>query len=166
MNEELVSIIMPAFNAERFISQALESVASQTYTRWEIIVTNDGGTDNTAEIVSTFARQISQPLKLLHHAQPQGPSAARNTSMKAATGNYIAFLDADDYWLPDHLESLYAILSTGKGDLAYSDPYVFCETPTGEIKLLPIDTTTITNPGTDLFRRNFIKRRLQRLHAG
>ena len=156
MTEKLVSVIIPAFNAERYIGKALESVRAQTYQNWEIIVTNDGGTDATGRMVSEFARQTPRNVVLLEHAQSQGPSAARNTAMKAAKGEYIAFLDADDIWMPEHLTRLCAVLASGKADLAYSDCYVFCETPSGEMESLPHDTTEMKNPSQDLFRRNFI----------
>jgi glycosyltransferase involved in cell wall biosynthesis len=156
MTEKLISVIIPAFNAERYIGQALESVGSQTYQNWEILVTNDGGTDGTGRMVSEFARQTTHNVMLLEHAQSQGPSAARNTAMKAAKGEYIAFLDADDIWMPEHLHRLCAVLDSGKADLAYSDCFVFCETPSGEMELLPIGTIEVNNPRQDLFRRNFI----------
>jgi glycosyltransferase involved in cell wall biosynthesis len=156
MTEKLISVIMPAFNAERYIGKALESVSSQTYPNWEIIVTNDGSTDSTARMVSGFAQQTPRNVMLLEHAQSQGPSAARNIAMKAAKGEYIAFLDADDIWMPDHLNRLCAVLASGKADLAYSDCYVFYETSSGEMELLPIDTIEVKNPRQDLFRRNFI----------
>jgi glycosyltransferase involved in cell wall biosynthesis len=156
MTEKLISVIMPAFNAERYIGKALESVRAQTYRNWEIIVTDDGGTDSTGRIVSQFAQQSPRNVMLLKHAQSQGPSAARNTAMKAAKGEYIAFLDADDIWMPEHLSRLSAVLALGKADLAYSDCYVFCESPSGEMELLPIDTIEVKNPRQDLFRRNFI----------
>lgn len=156
MTEKLISIIMPAFNAERYIGKALESVGSQTYRNWEIIVTNDGGTDSTARMVSEFARQTPHNVMLLEHTRSLGPSAARNTAMQAAVGEYIAFLDADDIWMPDHLNKLCTVLASGKADLAYSDCYVFCEAPSGEMELLPIDTIEVKNPRQDLFRRNFI----------
>lgn len=156
MTEKLISVIMPAFNAERYIGKALESVGSQTHRNWEIIVTNDGGTDSTGRIVSEFAQQMPRNVMLLEHAQSQGPSAARNTAMNAAKGEYIAFLDADDIWMPEHLSRLSAVLALGKADLAYSDCYVFRETLSGEMELLSIDTIEVKDPPADLFRRNFI----------
>jgi glycosyltransferase involved in cell wall biosynthesis len=156
MTEELVSVIVPAFNAEQFIVKALESVRSQTYQSWEIIVINDGGTDNTPGLVTEFKKTTSRSVRLLSHAKNQGLSAARNTGIGASLGSYIALLDADDYWLPKHLEMTCAILKSGNADLAYADAYVFRETPAKEIELLPIETIKITNPATDLFRRNFI----------
>src|ERR1700677_4108908 len=76
--------------------------------------------------------------------------------MRAARGEYIAFLDQDDYWTPEHLERLCAVLNTRKADLAYSDCHVFREMPSGEIELLAIETIEVTDPPKDLFRRNFI----------
>jgi glycosyltransferase involved in cell wall biosynthesis len=156
MPDKLVSVIMPAFNAEPYIGKALESVRAQTYQDWEIIVTNDGGTDGTVRIVTEFAQQTPRNVVLLEHAQSQGPSAARNAAMKSAKGEYIAFLDADDIWMPDHLERVCAVLASGRADLAYSDGCVFREMPSGEIESLPIDTIEVRNPPKDLFRRNFI----------
>ena len=76
--------------------------------------------------------------------------------MRAASGEGVAFLDADDIWTPDHLSSVCAVLRPGEADLAYSDCYVFRETPTGEMELLPIETIEVKDPPVDLFRRNFI----------
>jgi glycosyltransferase involved in cell wall biosynthesis len=156
MNEKLISVIIPAFNAERYISQALESVASQTYQNWEIIVTNDGGTDDTSRIVAEFAQGTSRHVRVIEHEQNSGLSAARNTAMRAAKGDYIAFLDADDFWLPDHLESACAVLTPGKADLAYAECFVFRNTDSGEIELISVSTIEVKDPPVDLFRRNFI----------
>ena len=147
---------MPAFNAERYIGKALESVRSQTYQNWEIIVTNDGGTDGTAQIVAEFAQRTSQLVRILEHEQNSGLSAARNTAMRVAGGEYIAFLDADDFWLPDHLERVCAVLASGKADLVYSGAIVFRETASGEMELLPSDPIEVTKTRIDLFQRNFI----------
>jgi glycosyltransferase involved in cell wall biosynthesis len=156
VTETLVSIIMPAFNAERFIAKALGSIRQQTHTCWELFVTNDGGTDSTPQIVAEFAKSSIQRVELIKHQRALGPSAARNSGMKAAHGKFIAFLDSDDFWLPGHLENVCSILQSGKGDLAYSDCFVFKESQAGNIELLPIDTIEIKNSGRDLFRRNFI----------
>jgi glycosyltransferase involved in cell wall biosynthesis len=156
MTEELVSIIIPAFNAERFIAKALESVRAQTYRNWEIIVINDGGTDDTSRLVTEFKKKTSRNVRLVEHGKNQGLSAARDTGIGASEGNYIALLDADDFWLPDHLENTCSILRSGSADLAYSDCFVFRENQDGKVERLPIDTIEVTNPGIDLFRRNFI----------
>jgi glycosyltransferase involved in cell wall biosynthesis len=156
MTEKLISVIIPAFNAERYIGQALDSVGSQTYQNWEILVTNDGGTDGTSRIVAEFAQRTSQPVRVLEHEQNSGLSAARNTAMRAAKGDYIAFLDADDFWLPDHLESMCALLAPGSVDLVYAGCFVFRTTASGEIELIPLGAFEVKDPPADLFRRNFI----------
>jgi glycosyltransferase involved in cell wall biosynthesis len=107
-------------------------------------------------MVSEFARQTTRNVMLLEHVQSQGPSAARNTAMKAAKGECIAFLDADDFWLPDHLENVCAPLASGSADLAYAECFVFRNTASGEIELLPMGTFEVKNSPADLFRRNFI----------
>jgi glycosyltransferase involved in cell wall biosynthesis len=155
MPPALVSIITPTYNAEKFIGKALESVQGQTYANWEWIIVNDGGTDDTGKLVADFARKVPQSIQFIEHSKSLGPSAARNTAMNAAKGDYIAFLDADDYWTPEHLENAVGILTGGLADLAYAGACVFRETPAGEIEKLPIDTIQVTNPAKDLFTRNF-----------
>lgn len=95
----LVSVIVPVFNGERFLAPALQSVFNQDYRQLEVLVVDDGSTDTSAAIARTFpeAQYIFQ--------SNQGAAAARNTGVQAATGAFIAFLDADDLWLPTKLSS-------------------------------------------------------------
>lgn len=95
----LVSVIIPAYNAAGFIAETLESVVGQTYRPLEIIVVDDGSRDGTPEVVERFA---DQGVRLIRQ-ENAGPSAARNRGIAAATGAYIAFLDADDLWLPEKI---------------------------------------------------------------
>lgn len=99
MAAPLVSIIIPAYNAAHFLPQAIESCLAQTYATLEIIVVNDGSTDNTAELVTTNYPQV----RLINQAN-QGLAGARNTGIAQATGAYIQFLDADDALLPKKIE--------------------------------------------------------------
>jgi len=96
--EPLVSVIIPVFNGERFLREAVQSVLDQQYARVEIIVVDDGSTDNTAGV----ARGL--PVRYLSQAN-QGPAAARNRGIEQATGSLIAFADADDLWPAGKLES-------------------------------------------------------------
>ncbi len=115
----LVSVIIPAYNAEGFIAEALDSVFSQTYRPLEIIVVDDGSTDKTAKIIKNYQSSLSNKTditsKIIKTDSPEvelrylyqknsGPSKARNTGIKAAKGDYIAFLDADDLWIGDKLD--------------------------------------------------------------
>jgi glycosyltransferase involved in cell wall biosynthesis len=97
----LVSTVIPAFNAERFIERSLASALAQNIPYSEIIVIDDGSTDATCEIV---ARYKDRGVRLLSHAKRSGVAAARNTGILASNGEFIAFLDADDEWLPHKLE--------------------------------------------------------------
>jgi GT2 family glycosyltransferase len=94
-----VSIIMPVYNGAKYIAEAINSAFAQTYKDWELIVVDDGSTDDTEEIVVS----LGLPLKFIKQ-QNCGPSAARNLGLQAATGTYIVFLDADDEWDHDFLE--------------------------------------------------------------
>ncbi len=94
-----VSVVIPAYNSSDVISEAIESVLSQTYKDFEIIVVDDGGTDNTEEII----RSYDFPVNYIKQ-ENGGAAVARNTGMHAARGDYIALLDSDDIWLPSKLE--------------------------------------------------------------
>lgn len=98
----LVSIITPVYNAARFLAETLASVRAQTLTDWEHILVDDGSTDDSVAIVEAAARDDSR-FRLLRMAKNGGPSAARNLALDAARGRFIAFLDADDLWLPEKL---------------------------------------------------------------
>ena len=103
MREEpgLISIIMAAYNANKTIRNAIESILAQTYTNWELLVVDDCSRDDTATVVSTY----SDPrIRLLQNSQNSGVSISRKKGMEAAQGEWIAVLDSDDAWMPDKLE--------------------------------------------------------------
>ena len=99
-NIPLISVVMPAFNAERYICESIESVLNQSYENIELIVINDGSTDNTAQAVAHLMHAI-----IYIETENKGVSAARNLGIQQAKGEWIAFLDADDIWLPNKLQS-------------------------------------------------------------
>ena len=99
----LVSIIMPAYNAERFIQQAIESVAAQTYPNWELLIVNDCSKDQTKAIVESLMPEYPQ-IRFFDQPSNQGVAAARNRAIIEAYGEYIAYLDSDDAWRPNKLE--------------------------------------------------------------
>jgi len=103
--DEKISIIMPAYNAAKYIEKTIKSIQAQAYTNWELLVISDGSTDETVPIVNklmAFDRRIQ-----CYEQENAGVSAARNTGLDKATGKYISFLDADDLWEPSILEKLY-----------------------------------------------------------
>ncbi|MGI8668594.1 MAG: glycosyltransferase family 2 protein, partial [Aridibacter sp.] len=105
MIHPLVSVIIPAYNAEQFISQTIESVLGQTLKDFEIVVVDDGSTDETAGIAESYGA----PVRCIRKTNG-GVSRARNTGIEHAVGKYIAFLDADDLWEPTKLEKQVALL--------------------------------------------------------
>ena len=105
---ELISVIIPSYNSGKFLGEAIESVVNQTYKNIEIIVINDGSTDNTEEIAKKWQKR-DERVRYLKHKENKGPSAARNTGIKNSRGEYIAFLDDDDEWLPEKLERVIEI---------------------------------------------------------
>jgi glycosyltransferase involved in cell wall biosynthesis len=97
-----VSVIVPAFNRSALLLEALQSVMSQSFSDWELIVIDDGSTDDTKQVVRNFQTQVTQHVRYLFQ-QNQGPGAARQLGIETARGEYIAFLDSDDPWLAHHL---------------------------------------------------------------
>jgi glycosyltransferase involved in cell wall biosynthesis len=112
--KQLVSVIIIFLNAERFIREAIESVFAQTYSDWELLLVDDGSTDGSSAIAHEYAEQHPQQVRYLEHDQHvnRGMSASRNLGIRQARGVYIAFLDADDVWLPHKLEQQVEILDS------------------------------------------------------
>ena len=101
MNPPLITVVMPAYNAERYVLDALTSVTHQTWENLEIIVIDDGSKDSTFEVVRSHAK--SDPRVRIIRQKNAGVSAARNAGLESAQGQYVAFLDADDVWKPEKL---------------------------------------------------------------
>lgn len=112
MNEHkpLISVIMPARNAEQFIVEAVRSIQAQTYSHWEFLIMDDGSTDHTGEILDDLAARDSR-IKVFHNKHGKGISAGLNTLLRAAQGEFIARMDADDISLPDRFEKQLAYLN-------------------------------------------------------
>jgi glycosyltransferase involved in cell wall biosynthesis len=119
-----VSIIIPVYNAAAFIGETLASVFAQTYTDFEVIVINDGSpdTEDCERVLQPYLNRI-----VYLKQENQGASAARNTGLKAAQGELVAFLDADDVWLPAYLEEQVAFFRNHDVDLICADAIVFDE---------------------------------------
>ena len=103
MEKEKVSIIVPMYNAEKFIGKTIESVLAQTYQNWEMLIMNDVSTDNSLAIVSVYAKK-DERIKIVNTEKNVGVVKGRNFLIDLASGKYIAFLDADDYWHNEKLE--------------------------------------------------------------
>jgi glycosyltransferase involved in cell wall biosynthesis len=123
MLNDLVSIIMPAYNAQKYIALSIDSVLAQTYSNWELIVVDDGSTDNTANVVQEFVRRDRRIKYLFQENGRLGK--ARNTGIRNSAGPLIAFLDSDDLWLPTKLEAQTRAMAEKNADVVYSKSYVF-----------------------------------------
>ena len=119
LRQSLVSIIINCFNGEEYLREALESVISQTYKNWEIIFWDNQSTDTSAKIFKNY--QDNRLKYYLASSHTKILYEARNYALKKATGDFIAFLDADDYWLPDKLEKQMPLFNDPKVGLVYGN---------------------------------------------
>lgn len=115
--QNMVSVIIPVYNGEKYIAEALESVFNQTYSNYEVVVVDDGSTDGSEQIID----QYSDKVKFIKQTN-SGPAGARNNGIKNSIGEYIAFLDCDDIWVPEKLQEQVNRLENNKEfGLVYSD---------------------------------------------
>ena len=117
MTDGLVSIIMPSWNTARFIGESIQSVLAQTYTNWELLIVDDCSTDNTDEIVQPFLSD--DRIKYFKNEKNCGAALTRNRAIREARGEWIAFLDSDDLWLPEKLERMIEFMQRNNYSFAY-----------------------------------------------
>lgn len=121
----LVSVIIPAYNCRAFIAETIKSVVSQTYDQWEVIIVDDGSTDDLSKFIDGVIENDSR-IRYIRQDN-KGVSAARNHGFSKAKGDYVAFLDADDVWLPDNLKMKVQVLEDEGTGLVHSDGAVIDE---------------------------------------
>lgn len=124
-SKPLVSIIMPAYNAERTIAESIKSVLNQTYIHWELLIINDGSKDNTSNII----KSIKDNRIILIEQENGGVAKARNNGIQNAKGKYVAFLDSDDLWLEEKLDRQIKHLAISQCKLSYSKTLCFKDNP-------------------------------------
>jgi glycosyltransferase involved in cell wall biosynthesis len=131
--DPLVSVIIIFLNEERFLEEAIESVLAQTYTRWELLLVDDGSTDRSTEIARRYAQEHPHRIVYLEHPQHanRGMSASRNLGVRNARGTYIAYLDGDDAWLPNKLERQVALLRANPDAVMVYGPLLWWQSWTG-----------------------------------
>lgn len=121
-----VSVIIPTYNCSQYLRKTVESVLSQTYKDFEIVIVDDGSTDDTKDKIDVLIKE-GAPIKYIYQ-ENQGPAVARNTGIRNASGKYIAFLDADDLWIPEKLELQLEVLKKNRDiGLVYGDVQDFSE---------------------------------------
>ncbi|MFK8046428.1 MAG: glycosyltransferase family 2 protein [Crocinitomicaceae bacterium] len=145
---ELVSIVVPIYNTELYLSETIASVLSQTYNNWELLLIDDGSIDKSAEI----CRGFSQKDKRIQYyfKQNGGQASARNFGIKKSSGAWIAFLDSDDIWLPSKLEDQFEAVEAHNPDFLYGLGYYFYEEK--DEQLVPYEWITGQRSGKDFFQ--------------
>ncbi len=147
-----VSVIIPTYQRAGFVGQAIDSVLAQTYTDYEIIVVDDGSTDNTRDVLTGYGDRLR-----VIYQENRGAGAARNTGIRAAQGRYIAFLDDDDLWFPHKLERQIPILDANpEAALGFTDLVGFDVNGIRETRYSEHYPPLIDGGATALFRYNFI----------
>ena len=138
METDLVSIITPVYNSEKFIKETIKTVQEQTYENWEWILVNDCSTDRSSEIIKQYTKEDGR-IKLLNLKTNFGVAIARNIGMEQSNGKYIAFLDADDLWAKEKLEKQIMFMKENKYIFTFTD-YEFSDkegNKTGKIVKVP-----------------------------
>ncbi|MFL6255483.1 MAG: glycosyltransferase family 2 protein [Pyrinomonadaceae bacterium] len=158
--QHLVSVIMPAYNSGRYLAESVRSVQAQTFGGWELIIVDDGSTDDTAAVAQSL---VDADPRVRYVARPNGgQGAARNTGLGTARGRLVAFLDSDDLWLPEKLAAQLAVLEETGADLVYTDGYIFsddgAEWPDEQFLIVPGERR-----GVEMFRTLFASNRIATL---
>ena len=120
---ELISIIVPVFNVEKYLMRCLDSIMKQTYENIEIIVVDDGSTDNSAKIIDNYSMKDKRIIAI--HQENGGLSNARNNGLRKCNGNYVAFVDSDDYISEDYIEILYRLIKKYDVKISCCDYKIF-----------------------------------------
>ncbi len=141
MSESLVSVIIPVYNSEKYLAEAIESVLAQDYRPVEIIILDDGSTDNSADIAGSYASSVR------YYYQPNnGLAAAQNKGLMISHGSYCSFLDSDDIWVPDKLtRQIHSFNDNPELDMVFGQVQQF-QSPELDYKMIPQDEGSIV-PG-------------------
>ena len=125
-----VSVVIPAYKARRYLPDCLESVGGQTLLPLEVFVIDDASPEPIDDIVDSFAVRDGFPsIRLIKHEVNRGQAAGRNTGIRASSGNWIAFLDCDDIWAPDHLRTVVETAERNAADMGFCPAVLFSENP-------------------------------------
>lgn len=144
MEQELISIVVPVYRAERYIEETMDCVRAQTYPHWELLLVEDCGPDRSREIIEQYIQRTGDTrIRLLTHSTNLGAARARNLGVNEAKGRYLAYLDADDLWTPDKLEKELAFLKEKQAAFVFTG-YEFADENgkgTGKIVRVPATIT-------------------------
>jgi glycosyltransferase involved in cell wall biosynthesis len=166
----VVSVIIPAYNVAPYIAETLDSVFAQTFAGYEIIIVNDGSPD-TDELERALEPYLNRLVYLKQ--ENSGAGAARNTGLRAARGEFVAFLDADDLWLPEYLSEQLAFIQSDNYDLVYADALLFGDSPLSGRTFMqiapsvgPVTFGSLINGQCNVITSGVVARRRPVLEAG
>lgn len=148
INTPLVSVIIPTYNRSGIVTRAISSVLNQKYQELEIIVVDNASVDNTAEVVNSFE---DRRIKFIRHKINKGPAASRNTGIKNSNGEFVAFLDSDDEWLPDKIASQINVFEALKEEVGLIFTNGYNEAEKHDFITEKIQSGIIYNPQKDKF---------------
>lgn len=140
--EKLVSIVVPVYNAGTYLGETIEAVQSQTFQQWELLLVDDCSCDNSRELIMRYAEQDTR-IRLIARSRNAGAAEARNTGIEEAKGRYLAFLDADDLWLPNKLKRTFEFMEEHRAAFVFTS-YAFGDEQarsTGKIVHVPESLT-------------------------
>ena len=140
----MISIIMPIYQAEKYLGKSVDSIISQTFADWELWLVDDGSTDDSAALCDRYTAADKRIIAL--HQKNQGPAAARNNALKRCKGEAVYFADSDDWLEPDMLEVMYGMMKKTGADIVVSE--YFEEQPNRTV------TRGLANGATKLYSRN------------
>jgi len=121
MEQALVSIIVPVYNAEKYICETVECVRKQTYENWELLLVEDCSKDSTVAVLQEYLEKVKDArVRLIRQEKNNGAARSRNRGLKEACGRYIAYLDADDLWVPEKLEKELAVMEGKQAAFAFT----------------------------------------------
>ena len=121
MDQALVSIIVPVYNVEKYICETIECVRQQTYDKWELLLVEDCSKDNTVAVLEKYLDEVQdERVRLIRQEKNNGAARSRNLGLKKARGRYIAYLDADDLWVPEKLEKELAFMEKKQAAFAFT----------------------------------------------
>ncbi len=135
----MVSIVIPVYNAEKYIENTIKMVCEQTYKDWELILVDDASTDGSAALIEKIIKKQKKRIRLIKKKRNEGAAEARNTGIDSSAGRYIAFLDADDVWMKDKLEKQVAFMESTGAEFSFH-AYEFGDdkaNPTGKVVHVP-----------------------------
>ena len=134
MSGPLVSIVVPVYNVESYIEECLQSVCSQTYENLEIICVDDVGNDRSMDVVRSFAVKDCR-IKIIEHDKNKGLAEARNTGLEHVSGDYVFFLDSDDWLVDDAIEKLLSSAMTNNADVVVGQLSAFSDDESEEMRI-------------------------------